>query len=230
MVSILSLFLPTFTTYEVCLVETSASGLATTSAYLALYPDTQQAAFEEISRAFAEKKGPKERIDPSQLAYTYCCFLEAQMLVPTSFIVPRKATQDLIVHITRPQPGTIHIKEGTLIVFDLIGTHRDPNIFKDPEIFRPERWIGVKERDDAMFGLGHRSCIHSYPVPSCVLPCFHDVYYPYPRGRQDGGSHRRRACVSWPRFCASGEWNRSSARNKDTRRRSGQKLCSNKQD
>lgn len=138
--------------------ETSGGGLAATFAYLALNPAIQERAFEEISRTFAENN-PEEQIDLSQLNYTFCCFLEGLRLVPSAFFMPRRATEDIVLHVKRPQPAAVPIKKGTLIMIDLIGIHRNPHYFDDPDTYRPERWQGLAEHDNALFGLGSRACI-----------------------------------------------------------------------
>ncbi|KAG7090374.1 hypothetical protein E1B28_009493 [Marasmius oreades] len=138
--------------------ETTASGLSATFGYLAVNPDIQQKAFEEVSRVFAENN-PAEQLDPTKLSYTFNCFLEALRLVPSGFFLPRRATGDITLKISRPQPGTVFVKKGTLIMIDLIGIHRNPEIFEDPHSYKPERWAGVAEHETALFGFGTRACI-----------------------------------------------------------------------
>lgn len=36
-------------------------------------------------------------------------------------MVPRRATEDLVLHVVRPEPGTVFVNKGTLIIIDLIG-------------------------------------------------------------------------------------------------------------
>ncbi|EIM82573.1 cytochrome P450 [Stereum hirsutum FP-91666 SS1] len=138
--------------------ETTASGITATLAYLSLNPDIQQTVFTEISQTTSEL-GLSQYVDPSKLAYTFFCFLEALRLVPSPMMVPRRATEDLVLHVVRPEPGTVFVSKGTLIIIDLIGLSRNPHVFEDPDTFRPERWAGVPEQDIALFGLGHRACI-----------------------------------------------------------------------
>lgn len=36
-------------------------------------------------------------------------------------MVPRRATEDLVLHVVRPEPGVVSVSKGTLIIIDLIG-------------------------------------------------------------------------------------------------------------
>src|SRR5437016_1521498 len=72
-------------------------------------------------------------------------------------------------------PQTIlgkHIPAGTLIACSPLATSRDPNLFPDPEKFRPERWLlpsgaldeakvkGVQRTGEStQFGRGPHACV-----------------------------------------------------------------------
>lgn len=138
--------------------ETTSSGLVTTLAYLSIYQDEQEKVFNEISRVLTEKD-PSETIVLDDLKYTLYCFWEAQRLCPAAAFIPRQLTADIDVNISHPSPQTLHLREGSLIMFDLVGIFRNKGTFSDPETFRPERWANVSEHDVGTFGFGPRACI-----------------------------------------------------------------------
>jgi cytochrome P450 family 6 len=61
--------------------------------------------------------------------------------------------------------GDLAVKKGTIINYNPRAIFYDPNIFEDPEIFRPERWqhenpkFSINELTNLAFGGGPRSCI-----------------------------------------------------------------------
>ncbi len=72
--------------------------------------------------------------------------------------VPHTTTSDLVFH-------GYHIPIGTLLIANLYAVHHDPNIWVDPENFRPERFLNEDKTkfvsNDALiaFGEGRRKCI-----------------------------------------------------------------------
>lgn len=36
---------------------------------------------------------------------------------------------------------------------------RSPQVFSEPDVFKPSRWYGLSDADVTMFGLGPRACI-----------------------------------------------------------------------
>lgn len=56
--------------------------------------------------------------------------------------------------------STLRIAEILLEIHHLVvPTDHDPNVFPDPESYRPSRWYDMPDYDVSMFGLGPRACI-----------------------------------------------------------------------
>ncbi|KAL5531019.1 hypothetical protein ACEPAG_3895 [Sanghuangporus baumii] len=138
--------------------ETTSGGIVTTLGYLALYPDKQQKAYEEIYKLFSTCD-PFDHVDQSRLSCTLSCFWEAERLCPSDAFIPRQLTEDVIIDVARPRSEKMFLKNGSIVMFDLVGIFRNPDTFQDPDIFRPERWENVSEHDIGMFGFGPRACI-----------------------------------------------------------------------
>ncbi|EEB99370.1 hypothetical protein MPER_00964, partial [Moniliophthora perniciosa FA553] len=47
---------------------------------------------------------------------------------------------------------TIPVKKGTEVVIDMIGLHRNPRYFKDPEAYRPSRWYDIPNDSELFTG------------------------------------------------------------------------------
>ena len=78
------------------------------------------------------------------------------MYGPTNFVLPRKVVQD---HYFKGIPFT----KGVNVQFYSVGSHFNEEIYPDPLLFKPERWIDQETNSEANinltgFGVGARSC------------------------------------------------------------------------
>jgi cytochrome P450 len=99
------------------------------------------------------------------------------------------------------QLGGFTIPKGTTVLPSLFHALHDPNHFKEPNVFNPDRFINAEGKfvyDDRMiaFGVGKRVCLGQtlaekeffifftgilqqfeiLPVPGAVLPSYVDIY------------------------------------------------------
>ncbi|KKY28472.1 putative cytochrome p450 [Diplodia seriata] len=138
-------------------VDTTSSSLLNWVAAMALFPEVQKKAQEEIDRVVGPSRLPDEG-DITDLLYV------------------RQVLQDVplaLFHATT-EPfrwGPYLIPPGTPLVINSYGIHRDPRVYPDPKAFVPERWEGKLEAtsnltDDRIgarselfaFGAGRRIC------------------------------------------------------------------------
>jgi cytochrome P450 len=132
--------------------ETSALTLTWTFYLLASHPEVEEkhlSSLENIDRLnFNSLK---------DLSYTLQILEESMRLYPPAWIIGRQAVE-------QDDFEDVHIPPGKDVLLLLFGMHRDPDNWKDPDSFKPERF-GIKERalhkDSAYipFGLGPRMCI-----------------------------------------------------------------------
>ncbi|VDC05687.1 unnamed protein product [Peniophora sp. CBMAI 1063] len=140
--------------------ETVASTLLTVLMYLAIHQDEQLKAVKEIQDVLHQDVPEDAEFEGhGRLVHTLHCFWEAQRLLPTAFFMPREMTQDLVVHVTRPEPTTVVLQKGDIVIADLVAIFRNPHVYEDPEAFRPSRWDGVSEHEFPGFGYGPRICV-----------------------------------------------------------------------
>ncbi|KAF8816083.1 cytochrome P450 [Phlegmacium glaucopus] len=138
--------------------ETTALVLTATIAYLALHQDEQEKAYQEIISTIPLDSDPN-LCHLSKLTHTLACFNETLRLQPPAQFLTRTLPEDIPVKVQHPQEAMMVLKEGILLIIDLIGIHRNPNIFPSPDKFQPSRWYNVPEHDISMFGFGPRACI-----------------------------------------------------------------------
>ncbi|WP_346135449.1 cytochrome P450 [Lentzea roselyniae] len=134
--------------------ETTASALAWACYRLAKDPVLQQRVRDEAFAVLGDRD--VEMADFNQLTFTDQVISEALRLYAPAWVVMRRAIVD--THL-----GPYHVPKGTEIIFAPTAMHRDPDLYKDPLNFNPDRWHNV--RPSALkeaylpFGAGRRKCI-----------------------------------------------------------------------
>ncbi len=135
--------------------ETTAHGLAWMFYLLAQHPDAYRRLHDEVD-AVLDGRVPTAD-DADSLPWLTACFNEAMRLYPPVWHLPRLAADEDVIDGHR-------IPKGSRVLFSIWATHRDPEVYPEPEEFRPERWIGdaAASRDRFAylpFGGGRRICI-----------------------------------------------------------------------
>ncbi|KAF9628965.1 Cytochrome P450 [Lasiodiplodia theobromae] len=144
--------------------DTTASSLINWIGAMALFPEVQRKAQEEIDRVIGPDRLPNEN-DAPDLPYV------------------RQIVQELHRWVTAVPLGVWHantepfqwrgylIPTGTTMIINAYGIHGDPAQYPDPKAFKPERWEGKLESTASMtderigarselfaFGAGRRIC------------------------------------------------------------------------
>nr|AJN91183.1 cytochrome P450 monooxygenase CYP345A4 [Cnaphalocrocis medinalis] len=137
--------------------ETSSSLLSFAIHVLATKPDLQTKLREYVLEHTEGKEISYELF--SQLHYLEGFLLETLRLFPPVAIVDRVCTKNY----TLPEIS-LQLTKGDIIAVPVYGIHMDPDIYPEPEEFRPERFMDdeKKERPPHMylpFGVGPRYCI-----------------------------------------------------------------------
>ncbi|KAF8634118.1 hypothetical protein AX15_001055 [Amanita polypyramis BW_CC] len=123
---------------------------------MALHPNEQKRAQEEIDRVVGTERLPTFR-DRASLPYVGALVRETlrwRLALPLS--VPRSTVSD-DVH------SGFYIPKGSIVVVNTWALTRDESVYPDPESFRPERFLNSDGtlNDDTMeyvFGFGRRIC------------------------------------------------------------------------
>jgi thromboxane-A synthase/cytochrome P450 family 3 subfamily A len=134
--------------------ETTASSLAFTVYHVAKSPEAEAKLLAEID-AFGRSRAPTlEELD--QLPYLDAVFRETLRLCPPASLgTLRLAKEDQDV-------CGYTIRKGWHISTCMYSYHRNPQYWKDPEEFQPDRFLTVKDAGElpfAPFGDGGRSCV-----------------------------------------------------------------------
>ncbi|XP_049768393.1 cytochrome P450 4C1-like [Schistocerca cancellata] len=134
---------------------------------LALHPEWQDAAHQELKDVFGEGddylRAPS-LADLGRLRVLESIIKETLRLFPTVPILPRVATEDL--WLSGGSPGSVLVPKGALLFVMPFLTHRLPQFFPDPHRFDPSRFledrVGKEHTCSYLpFGLGARNCVGS---------------------------------------------------------------------
>lgn len=140
--------------------ETTGNASAHCILFLALHPEVQEKAYQEIMTFFPAEDTLIDTKSLSQLEYVERVIKESLRLAPAAPTGAREAMEDFEL-----SPGRVS-KKGTIYCIDIFGLHRrkdlwgdDANDFK-PDRFLPENFSG-KQQFYLPFSSGKRNCIGS---------------------------------------------------------------------
>ncbi|XP_059752927.1 cytochrome P450 3A24-like isoform X1 [Balaenoptera ricei] len=136
--------------------ETTSNSLSFIIYELATHPDVQQKLQEEIDATFPNKAPPTYEA-LVQMEYLDMVLNETLRIFPIAGRLERVCKKDVEVN-------GVFIPKGTTVVVPLFVLHNDPELWPEPEEFRPERFS--KKNKDSInpytylpFGTGPRNCI-----------------------------------------------------------------------
>ena len=130
--------------------ETVAAALAWTLMLLAEHPEAQERVRSELDA----HPGPVPLVGHRErLPWTRAVVDEALRLYPPAWAISRRSHRDDDV-------GGRHVPAGTLAIISPWLVHRRPDLWPEPEAFRPERFLDGTARTGYLpFGQGPRLCI-----------------------------------------------------------------------
>ncbi|CAA0397784.1 unnamed protein product [Arabidopsis thaliana] len=132
--------------------DTSSVTLEWAMSNLLNHPEILKKARMEID----EKVGLDRLVDESDivnLSYLQSIVLETLRMYPAvPLLLPHLSSEDCKV-------GGYDIPSGTMVLTNAWAMHKDPEVWEDPEIFKPERFEKEGEAEKLIsFGMGRRAC------------------------------------------------------------------------
>ncbi|XP_019592400.2 cytochrome P450 4F2 isoform X1 [Rhinolophus sinicus] len=139
--------------------DTTASGLSWVLYNLAKHPEYQERCRQEVQELLRDRE-PKEIEwdDLTQLPFMTMCIKESLRLHPPVTVISRRCTEDIKL------PDGRVIPKGVICLISIFGTHHNPLVWPDPEVYDPFRFEpeNVKKRSPLAFipfSAGPRNCI-----------------------------------------------------------------------
>ncbi|XP_062207491.1 cytochrome P450 81Q32-like [Phragmites australis] len=133
--------------------ETTSTTTEWAMALLLNHPDVLKKAQEEID---AHVGGSRllDKNDLPHLPYLHCIINETLRLYPAApMLLPHESSTDCKIH-------GYDVPAGSMVLVNAYAIHRDPSIWEEPEVFRPERFEhgGAEGKFMMPFGMGRRKC------------------------------------------------------------------------
>ncbi|VVB04373.1 unnamed protein product [Arabis nemorensis] len=132
--------------------DTSAGTLEWAMSNLLNHPEVLEKAKAEIDTQIGLDRLVEEQ-DIAKLPYLQSIVLETLRLYPVApMLLPHLASEDCTV-------AGYDVPRGTIILVNVWAIHRDPNMWEEAEMFKPERFEKEGEDKKLMsFGIGRRAC------------------------------------------------------------------------
>lgn len=146
--------------------DTTAAGLTWTWWLLATHPEVRERLYAEVDAVLGGRAPAFADVDA--LPWTLATIKEAMRLYPPVWVLLRRAVEDDEIDGVRIPAGT------TVVVFTYL-THRDPDVWPDPGIFDPSRFLPGEDRERVRhayipFSAGRRGCVgQSFALAEIVL-------------------------------------------------------------
>lgn len=135
--------------------ETTANALVWTFYLLSEQPQIREKLLDEIRSVLAGRTPTVD--DVAKLPYTDWVLNESMRLYPPAWMQMRFVAKEV-------ELDGVHLPVGTMVMLSQWVMHRLPDVWGDPEIFRPERWDPANGQSIPSgayfpFGGGPRMCI-----------------------------------------------------------------------
>ncbi|XP_075217292.1 cytochrome P450 4c3 isoform X2 [Lycorma delicatula] len=137
--------------------DTTSAGLCWLLFLLASNQKIQDKVASELKDIFGDSNRSFTMKDLHEMKYLDCCIKEALRLYPSVPFLARTLQEDIKL-------GKHIIPAGTTAMIVLYGLHRDPEVFRNPEIFNPDNFLPENSQGRhpfayIPFSAGPRNCI-----------------------------------------------------------------------
>lgn len=138
--------------------ETTGNQLSWTWYLLSQHPEIAEQVHEEAVRVLGDRTPTTE--DIYQLTYTKQVLQESMRLYPPAWAMDRKVLED-------DEIQGYHVPKNSVVFFSTYTTHRHPEFWDEPEVFRPDRFSSEASNERPRyayfpFGGGPRQCIGNH--------------------------------------------------------------------
>lgn len=162
--------------------DTTSVTLQWSMLYMIKYPDVQNKCRDEILEVVGEDRDPVGK-DKDNLPYVMATLHEVQRIATIApLAVPHLAAEDIEID------GMI-IPKNAVIFPSLMSVHRDPSLWEEPDVFRPERFLFndkfVKKEGFSAFSMGPRICLGKQLAESELLLLFVSILQRFDLSKAD---------------------------------------------
>ncbi|KAG2414159.1 hypothetical protein HFD88_003350 [Aspergillus terreus] len=136
-------------------LDTVTTLVAWSIGMLAKRPDIQEKAFKAIGEFYGQDEPMCDAHDDQKCAYVAALVREClRFFTVLRLALPRTSIRDITYN------GAV-IPKGTVFFLNAWACNMDPEVWHDPEEFRPERWLEQPDAPMFTYGMGYRMCAGS---------------------------------------------------------------------
>ncbi|KAL4896344.1 cytochrome P450 [Aspergillus ambiguus] len=136
-------------------LDTVTTLVAWSIGLLAKRPDIQEKAFKAIGEFYGKDEPMCDANDDQKCAYVAALVREClRFFTVLRLALPRTSIRDITYN------GNV-IPKGTVFFLNAWACNMDPEVWHDPEEFRPERWLEQPDAPMFTYGMGYRMCAGS---------------------------------------------------------------------
>nr|ULR85493.1 cytochrome P450 [Spodoptera frugiperda] len=135
--------------------DTTAMALVFGLMLLADHPEVQERIYEECQTILGDSDTTPTMSDLAEMKYLEAVIKETLRLYPSVPFIAREVTEDFML-------GDLLVKKGTEVSIHIYDLHRLPELYPDPEAFKPERFLSQQPTHPyafVPFSAGPRNCI-----------------------------------------------------------------------
>ncbi|XP_076978067.1 cytochrome P450 4F2-like [Tamandua tetradactyla] len=139
--------------------DTTATALSWVLYNLAKHPEYQERCRQEVQELLRDCQSEEIEWDNlAHLPFLTMCIKESMRLHPPVTVIARCCTQDVVL------PDRLVIPKGVICLIDIFGTHHNPSVWPNPEVYDPFRFDpeNTQKRSPLAFipfSAGPRNCI-----------------------------------------------------------------------
>ncbi|PHH91911.1 hypothetical protein CDD83_9778 [Cordyceps sp. RAO-2017] len=136
-------------------LDTVTTQVAWFMAYLSQHPEIQEKAAEEIHKFYNDSQPMCEASDDQKCQYIVALVRESlRYFTVLRLALPRASVKSVVYN-------GVTIPQGSVVFLNAWACNMDPNVWSDPEVFRPERWLEQPDAPLFTYGVGYRMCAGS---------------------------------------------------------------------
>ncbi|KAG9229955.1 cytochrome P450 [Amylocarpus encephaloides] len=136
-------------------LDTITTLVAWSIALLVQRPDIQQTALSAIQEYFGTDTPLCDPLDDQKCPYIVALVREClRYYTVLRLALPRATVKDITYN-------GVRIPKGTVVFLNAWACNMDSEVWEDPEVFRPERWLEQPDAPIFTYGLGYRMCAGS---------------------------------------------------------------------
>ncbi|KAJ4182815.1 hypothetical protein NW759_017109 [Fusarium solani] len=136
-------------------LDTITTQMAWSIAYFAQHPEIQEKAKAEIEKFYATNQPMCNEDDDQKCQYIVALVREClRYFTVLRLALPRASIKDVVYN-------GVTIPKGTVVFLNAWACNMDEQVWTDPEVFRPERWLEQPDAPLFTYGVGYRMCAGS---------------------------------------------------------------------